>query len=138
MEIIHCRNAIVSFCIVDDILVDDSSKYKCIYKSAVFREIDIVVRCDSASVPYDSSSSGSELSGKRIRNMSYASVFIAVRIVDCLDASSARRLIFRRSDLHLSIVRQRLDGLYQTLSVASLSHDCGPVHILERSGYNLR
>ena len=32
MEIIHCRNAIVSSCIVDDILVDDSSKYKCIYK----------------------------------------------------------------------------------------------------------
>ena len=70
--------------------------------------------------------------------MSHAAVFITVRIVDGLHAASAWGIIFRSRDFHLPVVWERPDRLHKSLSVASLAHDGGAVHVLKGSRHNLR
>ena len=133
MEISHRRNLRMSAGIIDHILVDHTSKYKRIDQTAVLRDIHIDIRSDSAAVTHDTSRRCPELSCKRIRNMAYASVLVAVRIIDSLHTSAAWSIIFCSSHLHLSVVCNRNYRLDKSLSITSLAHDGRSVKILKRT-----
>ena len=70
--------------------------------------------------------------------MSYASVLVAVAVVDCLHATAARSVVLRSGYLHLAVVWERTDRLDKSLSVASCAHDDASVMVLDASGNDFR
>ena len=57
-----------------------------------------------------------------------------MRIVDFLDASSARDVILGNGDLDLGVIRQWQDVLYQTFAEGALSDDHAAVVVLDGTG----
>ena len=68
-----------------------------------------------------------------IRDERYAAVFIAPRVIDGLDATSARSVILRGCHLQLTVERKRPDALDKAFAESPLAHDGRPVIILKRA-----
>ena len=78
-----------------------------------------------------------EYGSQAIRNSSHATILFPVRIIDLLDATTTRDIVFTHRDFHFSIIRQVTRSLHQPLTKRTLSHQHGTIHILQRSRYDL-
>ena len=107
-------------------------------KAAVVAGLDLYVRAYAASVADAASHGGLEFMCKRIGDMSDRAVLVAVRIVYRLYATAAWGIVFCRGHFELTSVRQRPYALDQTLSERAGADNDGPVHVLQRSGYDFR
>ena len=81
---------------------------------------------------------GGEAVGERVGNVAHAAVFVAVGVVDGLDASARRGVVFGGGHLELAVVGKGTDALHQALSVGARAHDGGAVIVLQGARDNLR
>ena len=98
---------------------------------------DLNVGFYAKSVVNRSAVGGLEGSLQRIGHLRCASVLVAVTVVQRLNAASAGDVVFRHRHLHLAVVHQRQDVLYQAFAKRTRPDNHCAVQVLKAAGRNL-
>ena len=136
MEVFQGRDGLVRPYIVQGVLLDDAAVYQRVGEAGVFVRLYNEVRGDAAAVAHGAAVGGGEGVRERVRNVAHGAVFVAVRVVDGLHASTRRGIIFGGSELELAVVGQGTDALHQALPVGARANNGGAVVVLQGAGDN--